>query len=62
MKKFFISNGSTLTMILALIFFVISDFTSNYLPSFSNLSLTYVIYFVISVLPVSLSVYFKNKK
>lgn len=62
MKKFFINNGSALTMILALFFFVMSDLTSNYLPSFSNSSLTYVIYFVISMLPVSLSVYFKNKK
>ena len=62
MKKFFISNGSTLTMTLALFFFVMSDLTSDYLPSLSNSSLIYVIYFVISLLPVLLSVYFKNKK
>ena len=62
MKKFFISNGSTLTMILALFFFVMSDLTADYLPSFSNSTLTYVIYFVISILPVSLSIYFNNKK
>ena len=62
MKNFFINNGSTLTIILALFFFVMSDFTTDYLPSFSNSSLTYVIYFVISMLPVSLSIYFNNKK
>ena len=62
MKKFFINNGSTLTMILALFFFVMSDLTADYLPSFSNSTLTYVIYFVISILPVSLSIYFNNKK
>lgn len=62
MKNFFINNGSTLTIILALFFFVMSDLTTDYLPSFSNSSLTYVIYFVISMLPVSLSIYFNNKK
>ena len=62
MKNFFINNGSTLTIILALFFFVMSDLTTDYLPSFSNSSLTYVIYFVISILPVSLSIYFNNKK
>ena len=62
MKNFFINNGSTLTIILALFFFVMSDLTTDYLPSFSNSTLTYVIYFVISMLPVSLSIYFNNKK
>lgn len=62
MKKFFINNGSTLTLILTLIFFVMSDMTSDYLPSFLNSSQTYIIYFFIAMLPVSLSIYFNNKK
>ena len=62
MKKIFINNGASLTMILALFFFVMSDLTSYYLPGFLNSSLTYVIYFVITMLPISLCIYFKNKK
>ena len=62
MKKIFNNNGASLTMILALFFFVMSDLTSDYLPGFLNSSLTYVIYFVITMLPISLSIYFKNKK
>ena len=62
MKKFFINNGSWLTVALTLIFFVMSDLTGDYLPKFSNTLLTTITYFIIVLIPVSLSIYYKNKK
>ena len=62
MKKFFINNGSGLTLILCLIFFVMTDLTGDYLPKFSNTLLTTITYFIIVLIPVSLSIYYKNKK
>ena len=62
MKKFFINNGSGLTLILCLIFFVMTDLTGDYLPKFSSTFLTGITYFIIVLLPVSLSIYYKNKK
>ncbi len=62
MKKFFINNGSGLTLILCLIFFVMTDLSGDYLPKFSNTFLTGITYFIIVLLPVSLSIYYKNKK
>ena len=62
MKKFFINNGNWLTGALTLIFFVMTDLTGDYLPKFSNWYLTMVTYLIIVLLPLSLSIYFNNKK
>jgi|TARA_B100001094_G_C17499975_1_gene470617 hypothetical protein len=62
MKKFFIKNGSTLTTILVLFFLVMDDLMSEYLPEFSNKYLTLIIYFLIAIVPLSLSIYYNNKK
>ena len=62
MKKFFIKNGSTLTTILVLFFLVMDDLMSEYLPEFSNKYLIFIIYFVIATFPLSLSIYYNNKK
>ncbi len=62
MKKFFINNGGSLTLALTLIFFIMSDLTGDYLPKFSNLLLTTITYLIIVLLPISLSIYYKNKK
>ena len=62
MKKFFINNGSWLTMGLGLVFFIMNDLTGDYLPKFSNTLITIITYFIIVLLPVSLSIYYKNKK
>ena len=62
MKKFFINNGNFLSGALTLIFFVMTDLTGDYLPKFSNTFLTGITYFIIVLLPVSLSIYYKNKK
>ncbi len=62
MKKFFINNGYWLTGALTLIFFVMTDLTGDYLPKFSNWYLEIVTYLLIVLLPVSFSIYYKNKK
>jgi len=62
MKKFFINNGGWLTGALTLIFFIMNDLTGDYLPKFSNWYLTILTYLIIVLLPVSLSIYYKNKK
>ena len=62
MKKFFINNGYWLTGALTLIFFVMTDLTGDYLPKFSNWYLEMVTYLIIVLLPVSLSIYYRNKK
>ena len=62
MKKFFINNGYWLTGALTLIFFVMTDLTGDYLPKFSNWYLKMVTYLIIVLLPVSLSIYYRNKK
>ena len=62
MKKFFTENGSTLTIILALTFLVTGDIMSDYLTTFLNINFVYIIYFIITAVPVSLSIYFNNKK
>ena len=62
MKKFFINNGYWLTGALTLIFFVMTDLTGDYLPKFSNWYLEMVTYLIIVLLPISLSIYYKNKK
>ena len=62
LKKFFINNGGWLTGFLTLIFFVMTDLTGDYLPKFSNSYLTMTTYLIIVLIPVSLSIYYKNKK
>ena len=62
MKKFFINNGYWLTGALTLIFFVMTDLTWDYLPKFLNWYLEMVTYLIIVLLPVSLSIYYRNKK
>ena len=62
MKKFFINNGNWLTGALTLIFFIMTDLTGDYLPKFSNWYLEIVTYLLIVLLPVSFSIYYKNKK
>ncbi len=62
MKKFFINNGSWLTMALTLVFFIMSDLTWDYLPKFSNIYLTLITYFIIVMIPVCLSIYYNNRK
>jgi hypothetical protein len=61
MKKFFIKNGYWLTMALTLPLFM-TDLIGSYLPKFSNTYLIIVIYLLIALLPVSLSIYYNNKK
>ena len=61
MKKFFINNGNWLTMALVCIFFM-TDLIGDYLPDFSNTYLTFIIYFVVAIFPLSLSIYYNNKK
>ena len=63
MKKFFINNGNFLTGALTLIFLVMTGSeTVDYFPKFSNTLLTTITYFIIVLIPVSLSIYYKNKK
>ena len=63
MKKFFINNGNFLTGALTLIFLVMTGSeTVDYLPKFSNWYLTMTTHFIIVMIPVSLSIYYKNKK
>ena len=62
MKKFFTENGSTLTIILALTFLVTGDIMSDYLTTLFNINFVYIVYFIITAVPVSLSIYFNNKK
>jgi uncharacterized membrane protein len=62
MKKFFINNGNWLTGALTLIFFIMTDLTGDYLPKFSNWYLTLITYLIIVLLPVSFSIYYRNKK
>jgi len=49
-------------MALTLFFIIMSDLTGDYLPKFSNIYITLITYFIIVMIPVSLSVYYNNKK
>ena len=63
MKKFFINNGNFLTGALTLIFLIMTGSeTLDYLPKFSNTLITNITCFIIVLLPVSLSIYYKNEK
>jgi len=60
MKKFFINNGYWLTMMLGMLLLI--DASYDWLPKLSNAELTYISYVILTMLPVSLSIYFNNKK
>ena len=62
MKKFFIDNGGSLSMLLALGTLVFDDFFGEYLQPFENLLLNIITYIIIVLVPVSLSIYYSNKK
>jgi|TARA_R110001592_G_scaffold10655_2_gene54699 hypothetical protein len=62
MKKFFINNGSSLSMLLGLGTLVFDDFFGDYLQPFENSLLNIITYIIIVLLPVSLSIYYRNKK
>ena len=62
MKKFFIDNGGSLSMLLALGTLVFDDFFGEYLQPFENLLLNIITYIIIVLVPVSLSIYYRNKK
>ena len=60
MKKFFINNGWWLTMMLGMLLLIDTSF--DWLPKSSNAEITYIIYGTLIMLPLSLSIYFNNKK
>ena len=62
MKKFFINNGGNLSILLALGTLVFDDFFGEYLQPFENSLLNIITYIIIVLLPVSLSIYYNNKK
>jgi len=43
-------------------YFFMTDLIGDYLPKFSNIYLTLITYFIIVMIPVSLSIYYNNKK
>ena len=61
MKKFFVNNGNWLSMILSMFVFFIG-LPKNYIPEFSSSILTNITYLIVVFLPVSLSIYYRNKK
>jgi hypothetical protein len=62
MKKFFINNGASLSMLLGLGTLVFDDFFGEYLQPFENSLVNIITYIIIVLLPVSLSIYYRNKK
>ena len=62
MKKFFIDNGGSLSILLGLGTLVFDDFFGDYLQPFENSLLNIITYIIIVLLPVSLSIYYRNKK
>ncbi len=60
MKKFFINNGYWLTMMLGILLLIDASF--DWLPKSSNTEITYIIYGILIILPLTLSIYFNNKK
>jgi len=62
MKKFFINNGGSLSMLLGFGTLVFDDFFGEYLQPFENSLLNIITYIIIVLLPVSLSIYYRNKK
>ena len=62
MKKFLINDGSSLTMLLAIGILAFDDFFGEFLQPFENSLLNIITYFVIVLLPMSLGIYYRNKK
>jgi len=62
MKKFFINNGGSFSMLLWFGTLVFDDFFGEYLQPFENSLLNIITYIIIVLLPVSLSIYYRNKK
>jgi hypothetical protein len=62
MKKFFINNGGNLSILLALGTLVFDNFFGEYLQPFENSLLNIITYIMIVLLPVSLSIYYRNEK
>jgi hypothetical protein len=62
MKMFFINNGASLSMLLGLGTLVFDDFFGEYLQPFENSLVNIITYIIIVLLPVSLSIYYRNKK
>ena len=62
MIKFFINNGGILSILLALGTLVFDDFLGEYLQPFENSLLNINTYIIIVLLPVSLSIYYRNEK
>jgi hypothetical protein len=60
MKQFFINNGYWLTMMFGMLLMI--DASYDWLPKSSNVEITYIIYGILIILPLSLSIYFNNKK
>jgi hypothetical protein len=60
MKNFFINNGYWLTMMGVMLLLI--DASLDWLPKSSNAEITYIIYGILIILPLSLSIYFNNKK
>jgi hypothetical protein len=62
MKKFFINNGGSLSILLTFGTLVFDNFFGVYLQPFENSLLNIITYIMIVLLPVSLSIYYKNEK
>ena len=62
MKKFFINDGGSLTMLLAIGILAFDDFFGEFLQPFENSLLNIITYFVIVLLPMSSGIYYKIKK
>jgi hypothetical protein len=62
MKKFFINNGGSLSILLAFGTLVFDNFFGEYLQPFENSLLNIITYIIIVLLPVSLSIYYRNEK
>jgi len=60
MKKFFINNGYWLTMMGVMLLLIDTSF--DWLPKSSNAEITYIIYGILIIIPLSLSIYYNNKK
>ena len=62
MKKFFINNGVTLSMLLGIGTLAFDDLFGAYLQPFENSLLNIITYFIIVLFPMSLGIYYKIKK
>ena len=60
MKKFFINNGYWLSMMGVMLLLIDTSF--DWLPKSSNAEITYIVYGILIIIPLSLSIYYNNKK